>query len=67
VEQRLRREKLQARMVLQVHDELVVEVPEEEREVVERLAVEEMEGVVTLAVPLKVDRGYGRNWDEAKG
>ena len=64
---RLRAEKLQARLVLQVHDELIVECPEAEAETVARLLQQEMEGVVKLSVPLTADAHWGRNWLEAKG
>ena len=63
---RLREEKLQARLVLQVHDELIVECPEAEAETVARLLAEEMEQVVALSIPLTAEAHYGRNWLEAK-
>ncbi|HEV8264424.1 MAG TPA: DNA polymerase I [Gemmatimonadales bacterium] len=58
---------LAARMVLQVHDELVFEVPEGERAAAARLVKREMEGVTQLRVPLVVSIGAGRNWVDAKG
>ena len=64
---RLKREALQACLVLQVHDELIVECPEEEAEKVAALLEEEMERVVTLSVPLTAEAHWGRNWLEAKG
>ncbi len=64
---RLKAEKLQARLVLQVHDELIVECPEAEAEQAARLLEEEMERVVTLSVPLTAEAHWGRNWLEAKG
>jgi len=54
------------KMTLQVHDELVFEVPEREANKVAKLVREAMEGAVSLSVPLKVDVKTGRNWDEAK-
>ncbi len=54
-----------ARLLLQVHDELVLEVPESEVEAVSRCVVAEMEGVANLVVPLQVDVGVGRTWDDA--
>ncbi len=54
-----------AKMVLQVHDELVFEAPEDEAGRVRELAVREMEGAARLKVPLKVDVGVGKNWGEA--
>ncbi len=65
IHRRLNQEGLRARMLLQVHDELVFEVPEEERDVVSKLVKEEMEGAVTLLIPIKVDMGIGMNWAEA--
>jgi len=64
---RLRSENLQARLIMQVHDELIVECPECEVETVMRLLTEEMEGVWQLAVPLTAEAHCGGNWLEAKG
>ncbi|MBE5056696.1 DNA polymerase I [Pseudoflavonifractor sp. DSM 107456] len=65
VDARLRAEGLKARLVLQVHDELIAECPEEEAETVKKLLTEEMEGVVSLAVPLTADAHVGKSWAEA--
>ena len=65
VDRRLREEGLEARLVLQVHDELIVECPEGEAETVKNLLTEEMEGVVSLAVPLTADAHAGKSWAEA--
>ncbi len=62
---RLAEERLSAAMIMQVHDELVFEVPVSEREVLMALVCEEMEGVLKLDVPLRVEVAAGRNWDEA--
>ncbi|MDY4182415.1 MAG: DNA polymerase, partial [Pseudoflavonifractor sp.] len=62
---RLREEGLEARLVLQVHDELIVECPEAEAETVKNLLTEEMEGVVALSVPLTADAHAGKSWAEA--
>jgi DNA polymerase-1 len=62
IDDRLRKEKLAARMILQVHDELLFEAPVKEREALEKLVKEEMEGVHKLAVPLVVEIGIGPNW-----
>jgi len=64
---RLRAERPQARLVLQVHDELIVECPEAEAEAVAGLLEEEMENVVQLSVPLTAEAHWGKNWLEAKG
>ena len=64
---RLRAELPEARLVLQVHDELIVECPEGEAEQVQRLLAEEMEHVAELAVPLTAEAHAGKSWAEAKG
>jgi DNA polymerase-1 len=56
---------LQARMILQVHDELLFELPVSELEAVKDIVKKEMEGVVALSVPLRVGINYGKNWAEA--
>lgn len=66
VRNRLKAEKLEARLILQVHDELIVECPESETSVVESLLKEEMENAVDLAVPMKADAGSGKTWYDAK-
>ncbi len=65
IQKRLKREELRSKMILQVHDELVFEVPDSEIDAMQKLAREEMEGVLKLVVPIKVDMGVGKNWDEA--
>jgi DNA polymerase-1 len=52
-------------MIMQVHDELVLEVPDAELELVKRKLPELMAGVAALKVPLTAEVGVGRNWDEA--
>ncbi|MEE2060020.1 DNA polymerase I [Rhodococcus artemisiae] len=56
---------LRSRMLLQVHDELVLEVTTDERERVEELVRDKMDSVIELSVPLEVSVGYGRSWDAA--
>jgi DNA polymerase-1 len=65
VDARIRREQLQSRLIMQVHDELVFEVPEDELLKMEQLVEEEMGRAVEARVPLKVDISYGANWSEA--
>lgn len=65
VDARMRAEHLQARLLLQVHDELIVECPTEEAETVKAILVEEMEHVVDYRVPLLVDAKIGASWAEA--
>jgi DNA polymerase-1 len=62
VHRRLAREKLQAKLLLQIHDELVLEFPPEERDRLESLVVEEMSSAANLTVPLKVDVHIGPDW-----
>ncbi len=64
IHRELRERKLESRMLLQVHDELVFEVPDEELETLQALVKEEMESVYSLSVPLVVDVAVGRNWME---
>ena len=65
-DRRLREEKLQARLLLQVHDELIAECPPEEAETVKQLLCEEMERAAELSVPLTAEAGSGRTWYDAK-
>ena len=65
VDARMRAEHLQARLLLQVHDELIVECPAEEAETVKAILTEEMEHVVDYRVPLLVDAKIGASWAEA--
>jgi len=63
---RLKKDKLQAKMLLQVHDELIFEAPPEEIQILERIVPEVMEHAIKLKVPLKVDYAYGSTWYETK-
>ena len=65
VDQALRDAGLKSRMLLQVHDELLFEVAEGERDTVEKLVRDKMGGAYPLDVPLEVSVGYGRSWDSA--
>jgi DNA polymerase-1 len=65
IAERLKENDFASRMLLQVHDELVFEVPERELDRLIPMVRKEMEGVYPLRVPLKVDMGYGKNWGEA--
>jgi DNA polymerase-1 len=66
LDRRLKEEKLEATMLLQVHDELVFEVPETELEQLDALVKEVMENAVSLHVPLLTDSSWGKTWYEAK-
>lgn len=63
---RLKKEGLKTRLILQVHDELVLDAPKEEEEIATKILKEEMENAVRLKVPLTVDVHSGKNWYEAK-
>ena len=67
VEKRLKRELPEAKLVLQVHDELIVECPKPQAAAAAKLLEEEMEQVAHLSVPLTAEAHWGRNWLEAKG
>ena len=62
----LREQKLQSRMLLQVHDELVFEAPSGELDALRTLVIQEMEHAAELSVPLVVDVGVGANWLDTK-
>ena len=67
VNNRIKKEGLKARLILQVHDELIVETPQEESKIVAKLLQEEMENAVKLDVPLTADAAIGKTWYDAKG
>lgn len=65
IHQRFVRYNLKAKMILQVHDELNFSVPAEEKELVQKIVIEEMENAYRMQVPLRADCGWGKNWLEA--
>lgn len=65
IHQRFQREGIRSKMLIQVHDELNFSVLPEERECVQRIVIEEMEGAYLMQVPLQADCGWGKNWLEA--
>ena len=67
LDETLREAGLRSRPLLQVHDELVIEVPTDEKEKAEKQVREAMEGAADLSVPLVVSASFGKNWAEAKG
>jgi DNA polymerase-1 len=67
LDQALENEGLASRLILQVHDEVILEVPAEERERAEALTLDAMHGAADLRVPLEVNVAWGDNWAEAKG
>ena len=62
----LKSQKLKSKIILQVHDELLIEAVEEEKEQVEKILKQEMENVIKLKVPLKIDIEEGNNLYDAK-
>ena len=66
VDKELKKKKLKSKLILQVHDELLIETYEDEKEVVRNILKNCMENVINLSVPLKVDINEGKNWYEAK-
>ena len=66
VEDRLRKEGMKSRLILQVHDELIVEAPEDEAEKAAAVLTEEMRSAAQLSVPLIADAGIGKSWFDAK-
>jgi DNA polymerase-1 len=62
---KLEEQNLKSKMLLQVHDELIFDVPKDELEDLKKLIKTEMEGAYQLVIPLKVDVGTGQNWLEA--
>jgi len=62
----MKKQRLKSKILLQVHDELVFEVPEAEMGTMGKLVPKVMDSAVELSVPLKVDTKAGRNWGEAK-
>ena len=67
VARRLKAEKMQTKLILQVHDELILEAPEAEAEHAKALLQEEMERAFALDAPLRADAAVGVNWYSAKG
>jgi DNA polymerase-1 len=63
---RLDEEGLRGRLVLQVHDEVILEVPPDEEEAAAKAVVEAMRGAADLSVPLEVNLSWGRSWADAK-
>ena len=66
VYRRLKEENLRAKLILQVHDELIIEAPDEEAQQVKALLKEEMENACQMSVKLRADVGCGKTWYSAK-
>ena len=65
IEKELREKELESKLILQVHDELVIETKEEELEIVKELLVRNMQNVIKLSVELRADANVGKTWYEA--
>ena len=65
VNNQIKKSNLNSKMILQIHDELLFEVPKDELDLLSSLVKEEMENAIQLDIPLKVDCDYGKNWFEA--
>jgi DNA polymerase-1 len=65
--ERLKKELPEANLIMQVHDELIVEAPEEKAKIAAKILKEEMENAVQLKVPMTVDANIGKTWYDAKG
>jgi DNA polymerase-1 len=65
IHEKMRKENLKTMMILQVHDELIFEVPKEEIDKVKSIVISEMESALSLSVPIVVDWGIGDSWYEA--
>ena len=65
IQNKIKSNKMDSRMVLQVHDELVFEAPKSEIEILQKMVVYEMEKALPLSVPVVVDCDYGKSWYEA--
>jgi DNA polymerase-1 len=66
LDRQLQSDGLRARLILQVHDEVVVEAPLDEREMVERTITESLKSAAELSVPLEISLNWGDNWAAAK-
>jgi len=67
LDRRLTEEKLDARLILQVHDEVLVEAPAKEKDQVSSIMIDSLTNAATLSVPLEVSLNWGDNWAAAKG
>lgn len=67
ISEELKTKNLQAHLIMQVHDELVIECPDSEAEIIKKILHEVMENIVSWDIPMAVEVGIGKNWLEAKG
>ena len=65
VSKSIKKNNLQSKMILQIHDELLFDVPNDELDILTKIVVYEMENAMKLDIPLKVDYDYGKSWYEA--
>jgi DNA polymerase-1 len=66
ISEELKTKNLQAQLIMQVHDELVIECPDTEAEIIKKILHEVMEHIVSWDIPMAVEVGVGKNWLEAK-
>ena len=66
IDAQMKAQKVKSKMLLQVHDELIFEVPKDELDLMQEMVRDKMENVVKLKVPLRVDMGTGSNWYDLK-
>ena len=66
IDEQLTESKLESRVILQVHDEVIIEAPEREREQVNDLVLAAMKNAASLSVPLEVNAAWGETWADAK-
>ena len=65
IDRQLQEQGLKSKLILQLHDELIIEAPDAEKDMIVDLMKDEMSGVMQLKVPLEIDIDYGNNWDDA--
>jgi DNA polymerase-1 len=66
ISEELKTKNLQAQLIMQVHDELVIECPDTEAEIIKKILHDIMENIVSWDIPMAVEVGAGKNWLEAK-
>ena len=66
ISEELKTKNLQAQLIMQVHDELVIECPDTEAEIIKKILHDIMENIVSWDIPMAVEVGVGKNWLEAK-
>ena len=65
IREKMGKNKCKAKMILQVHDELLFELPKEEKDYIEKIVIDSMVNAIKFTVPIVVDSNFGNNWYEA--